>query len=809
VSVTAGVVGTYPGRGHDEMLAADGAVHAGWSDLAALLDQSSPAGLAAFTRRLLADEGVTYRPPGGEDEQPWALDPLPLPLDGPTWAGLEAGVAQRALLLDRLLADVYGPRLTLRTGLLPVEVVFGHPGYVHGWARATPRPRELFLAGTDLVRTPEGWRVLGDRVQAPSGAGYALANRRIVTRVLAAVRRDAQIQRLGPFFDAMRRGLEELAPAADRARVVLLTPGPQSETAFEQALLASRLGFPLVLGSELTVREGRVWRRTMGGAGRLEPVDVILRRVDARWLDPLDLRHDSHLGVPGLLEAARLGTVAIVNGIGSGVAENPGLLPFLPALAQALLDEPLTLQSARTWWCGDPTGRSHVLARMADLLIKPIARGEGRATLDGAALTTAERAALAARIEAEPHAWIGQEPQRQSTAPVIAADGTLDAQRLVLRTFAVAAGGGFQVLPGGLAEAGVRGDTVAKDVWVSGRPTQAATSAVAMVGAEAVGALSPRVAADLFWLGRYAERAEGTARLLRAVADRFADFHSSPEPAGGEALDVLLRAATAVTATPEGTPLHTLLTDRDLPGSLAYAVHRLTAAAQAVREQLSTDTWLVLGRLDSVLVELAAAGPNGADASRALSRVLEGLLALTGLAAESHVRDAGWHLHDAGKRVERAQHVAALVAATLCEPGLPAADGLVLESVLITAESVVTYRRRHRTGLDAVLELLITDPDNPRSIGYQADRLRQDVAHVPGPDGGVLAALVAVEGRLAGLRPADLAAIGPDGTRTQLRRTLAGLEQDLSAFAEVLEGARFAPGAPPRPLGPVAAIGGA
>jgi uncharacterized circularly permuted ATP-grasp superfamily protein/uncharacterized alpha-E superfamily protein len=753
---------------------------------AALLDRTPPADLAATTRRLLADEGVTYRPPG-EDEQPWALDPLPLSLTAATWAELEAGVAQRALLLDRLLADLYGPRLTLRTGLLPVEVVLGHPGYVHGWARATPRPRELFLAGTDLVQTPEGWRVLGDRVQAPSGAGYALANRRIVSRVLAAVRRDAQIRRLGPFFDAMRRGLEELA--TDRARVVLLTPGPRSETAYEQALLASRLGFPLVLASELTVREGRVWQRAMGGAGRLEPVDVILRRVDAAWCDPLDLRQDSHLGVPGLLEAARLGTVAVVNGLGSGVAENPGLLPFLPAAARALLDEPLALPGAPTWWCGEPTGRSHVLAHLADLLVKPIARGEGRATVDGAALTTAERAELAARIEAEPHAWVGQEPQRPSTAPVVAPDGSLDDRPLVLRTFAVAAGGAFRVLAGGLAEAGA----VAKDVWVSGATVSVA--APPTVGAEAP--LSPRVAADLFWLGRYAERAEGTARLLRAVADRFADFRSTREPAGGEALDVLLRAATAVTTTPPGTPLHALVVDRDLPGSLAYAVHRLTGAAQAVREQLSTDTWLVLGRLEAVLADVTPAG----DTSGALSQVLEGLLALAGLAAESHVRDPGWHLTDAGRRVERAQHVAALVAATLCAPGLPAADGLVQESVLFATESLVTARRRRRTGLDALLELLITDPDNPRSIAYQADRLRQDVAHVPGPDGGVLAALVAVERRLAQLQPVDLVRLGPDGTRDRLRSGLLGLGGDLARFADVLESTRFAPGAPPRPLG--------
>lgn len=781
---------------HDEMLAANGRVRPAWSDLAEQLDRTGPVALAAETRRLVADEGVTYRPPG-EEEQPWALDPLPLPLDAATWTTLEAAVAQRARLLDLLLADLYGPRLTLRTGLLPVEVVRGHPGFVPGWVRdrdAPPR-RELFLAGTDLIRTPDGWRVLGDHVQAPSGAGYALANRRVVTRVLPAVRRRARVQRLGPFFDAMRRGLEELAPGSDRPRVVLLTPGPLGETAYEQALLASRLGFPLVLGSELTVRDGRVWQRTLR---RPEPVDVILRRVDAAWCDPLDLRQDSQLGVPGLLEAARGGTVVVVNGIGSGVAENAGLLPFLPALADALLDEPLALPSATTWWCGDPVGRAHVLARLPALLVKPLARGEGRATVVGAALSGAERAELAARIEDEPYAWVGQEPQEQSTVPVVGSFG-LTARPLVVRTFAVASGEGFRVLPGGLAEAGVRGDTVAKDVWVVGRAPVVSAPLVPLPEPEGAGTLSPRVAADLFWLGRYAERAEDTARLLRAVADRVTDFQTSPEPAGGEAVQVLLRATSAATATPPGTDLFALVTDRDRPGTLAYAVHRLTGAAQAVREQLSTDTWLVLGRLDVVLGTLAGAGPDGADVSRALSRVLEGLLALAGLTAESLVRDAGWCLLDAGRRVERAQHVTTLVGATLCDAARPA-DPLVQESVLIIAESLITHRRRRRESVDALLELLVTDRANPRSVAFQLARLREDLAAVPGHDGGAGAALAVVEGRVTRARPVALARRGAGGTRTELQRLTAGLGTELARFAEVLEAGRFAPVAPPRPL---------
>jgi uncharacterized circularly permuted ATP-grasp superfamily protein len=321
----------------DEMRTATGDVRPLWTGLAGVLDAAGPAGLAARradTERLLADDGVAYHPPGAEAEQLWELDPLPLILDGADWSSLQVAVAQRAELADRLLADLYGPRDTIRRGLVPVEVVDGHPGYLHAWRRpagTVPR-RELFLCGVDLGRSPDGWVVLDDRVQAPSGAGYAMANRRVVARVLSALHRRSRIRRLGPFFEAMRADLAAEVPGADGPRTVLLTPGPHSETAYEQALLSSLLGVPLVLGSELTVRDGRVWQHTLG---RLEPVDVVLRRLDAQWCDPLDLRPDSRLGVPGLTEAARLGTVSVLNGLGSGVRLAAGRRG--PVLARPLL----------------------------------------------------------------------------------------------------------------------------------------------------------------------------------------------------------------------------------------------------------------------------------------------------------------------------------------------------------------------------------------------------------------------------------------------------------------------------------------
>ncbi|GAA1877313.1 circularly permuted type 2 ATP-grasp protein [Pseudonocardia ailaonensis] len=833
---------------YDEMRDASGAVRPLWTGLAGVVDSAGPEGLAArrgATVRLLADDGVAYHPPGAESEQLWELDPLPLILSTDEWGALERGVAQRAELLDRLLVDLYGPRTVITGGVLPVEVVDGHPGYLHAWRRTEGEPatptigtagdllsrRELFLAAVDLGRSPDGWVVLDDRVQAPSGAGYAMANRRVVARVLSALHRRSRIRRLGPFFEALRAGLR-----TDEQRVVLLNPGPDSETAYEQALLSSLLGVPLVLGSELTVREGRVWQHTLG---RLEPVDVVLRRLDAEWCDPLDLRPDSRLGVPGLVEAARTGAVSVLNGLGSGVAENPGLIPYLPALCRALLGEDLLLPGPPTWWCGDPLALSHVREHAAELVLGPIARGsadgpaggsgsELRFPVRGGDLTAAQRAELLDRIAAEPHAWTAQREIPLSTAPTITPTGAA-ARPVVLRTFAVASGSGWEVLDGGLASVsagpGVRplegAATLAKDVWVVGdRPERAlpgpATEITAQVPA---GGVSPRVAEDLFWLGRYAERAEDTARLLRAVTDRWADFQNTPEPAGADALRALLLATSEITRTqpgfadPDTLPdppspgreeLRSLLCDRDRPGTLGFAVHRLTRAAQAVRELLPTDTWLVLGRLDTALARIAA-DPDLDDGavSGGLNRILEGLLALAGIVTESLVRDAGWRLLDTGRRVERAQHVVALLAATLCAAPRGPADRLVVESVTIVAESVITHRRRHagRPGVAPTLDLLLADRENPRAVAYQLDRLTDDLAHLPGPVPGSLDATVR---RLA---EADLPAVAArdaaDGTRPGLAALLAGLTADLDRLAVDIGAAHFAPVLGPRPYDPL------
>lgn len=821
----------------DEMVGFHGRVRRGWRELSAVAETLGPLGLAAAkaeAARLLDEDGVTYRPLGAPEEQIWGLDPLPIFLDEAEWAVLERGLIQRSELLDRLLHDLYGPRISLRSGALPVEVVHAHPGFLRAWdGVGGGAARQLFLAAADLGRGQDGsWCVVADRVQAPSGAGYAMANRRVVSRVLPALHRQSEIHRLGPFFHAMRIGLEQLAPpTAEAPRAVLLTPGTQSETAFEQAYLSTLLGYPLVRGRDLVVAEGRVWQQTLG---RLEPVDVILRRVDSAYCDPLDLRPDSELGVPGLLEAARAGTVSVVNGLGSGVLENPALLPFLPGLCQLLLDEPLRLKSVPTWWCGDSAGLTKVRSELAELIIKPLARGIGRTHINGWELSADQRDDLLRRIEAEPYAWVGQEALACSTAPSVVADD-LYPQDLTLRTFAVAAGSTFQVMTGGLGQVRThhggltqrQAPPTSKDVWIRntrGAPTVEPWVREATPSQILPLTISPRVTEDMFWFGRYAERAEDTARLLRAVNDRWADFHNSPEYTGAAALAVLLETLTAVTATKPGFlgvnadtrfagragDLIALILDEHRPGTLAYAVRRLTEVAGDVREILSTDTWLVLGSLERELAALrakVAGGPPGltSDTPTAIAHVLEGLLALSGLIAESLVRDAGWRFCEIGRRLERALHVTSLLTATMTREGSPQTDSLVVESVLIAAESIITYRRRYqaRAGVATVLDLLLCDRENPRAIAYQLDRLGEALERIPAETeriAPVRDALAEIRARIRAADTTALAQTGQNGARPELRATLADLTTRLAALALDIERIFFVHATPQRPL---------
>jgi uncharacterized circularly permuted ATP-grasp superfamily protein/uncharacterized alpha-E superfamily protein len=784
----------------------------------------------AETDLLLADHGVTY---GTDDAAPsatgWHLDPVPVIIDELEWTSLDTALVERAQVLDEVLVDLYGPRRWLTDALLPPEIVLAHPGFLRAVdGLRLPASRELVLTATDLTRDASGgWVAIADRTQAPSGAGYAMEDRRVVARVRSGVYRQASIQRLGPFFHALKLALQDAAPAgATSPRVVLLTSGPHSETAFDQSYLAAMLGLPMVEGSDLLVREGRVW---MQGLDALEPVDVILRRVDADYCDPLELRADSRLGVPGLVRALRAGSVSVVNPLGSSVLENPALLAHLPRLARVVLGHDLALPTPPTHWCGDETARAHVLAHLDRLVLKPTVRGSRAGTVLGWTLDRAAREALAARIAADPGAWVGQEPVGEPWATDIPA--------AVLRTFAVAANvrstaAGMSVAPDPSQQVVSSAlGAVAKDVWVLSSETGALAdpwlNGPGDAGPQrAVSGISPRTAENMFWLGRYAERAGDTVRLLRALVDRWNDYHHSPRSTGGRALGALLTAADVATpatwpgATTRTAPLdlRSLLLDRSSARSVAWSVRSLADAASAVRDQLSGDSWLPLASMERSLARARSearsvvdplteqASAETAGMQPVLDRVLEALLALAGIGAESMVRDAGWRLLDTGRRLERAQHLIESLAATLTDVRPAAVDALVIESVLITHESVLTYRRRNQgpASVAGVLDLLLVDPTNPRSLAFQLDRLRDDLADVPTP----LRApdlrdrlLQDVTDVLTELDPVAVAAlVTDDGRRHHLAETLDSMRWRLRALADEIALVHFAQPVPSRTL---------
>ncbi|HET19294.1 MAG TPA: hypothetical protein ENO16_01620, partial [Chromatiales bacterium] len=550
---------------YDESQAGAGQLRPHWHSLMQDLEEVGAESLEEFrqeAQRLFRENGVTYtvyEDPQGT-ARPWTIDPVPLLIDPDEWDSIEAGLVQRSRLFDLILKDIYGEQTLIRDGLLPLELVYAHAGFLRPCVGIRPPGKHsLVLSAINLARGPDGrmW-VIDDRTQAPSGAGYALENRTVIKRVMPELFQKYPVQLLSRYFHGLRAGLASLAPHnQDDPLVVVLTPGPFNETYFEQAYLAAYLGYPLVQGDDLTVRDNRVWLKSIEG---LRQVDVILRRLDDSFCDPLELRSGSRLGVAGLVQAARQGHVAIANPIGASVLENPALLAFLPGIARHLLGEKLRLPSVATWWCGQPRERQFVLQNLAKLVIKPIHRSFGQHALFGGSLSAGQLDELRARIEAKPHLYVGQEQVSFSTAPSLV-DGRIAPRHTIIRTFLVATDDGYVAMPGGLTRSAPQEGALAvsnrlggvsKDTWVLARTPQPYVSLWKQPRANQLipplgGPLPSRAADNLFWTGRYLERTELAARLMRTTLRKLLEVRNLEGPGAQGCLHGLLRALTHVT----------------------------------------------------------------------------------------------------------------------------------------------------------------------------------------------------------------------------------------------------------------------
>ncbi|MGD1237634.1 circularly permuted type 2 ATP-grasp protein [Mycobacterium seoulense] len=819
-----------PSAGYDEFVDRDGNVRPAWAELADTIAERGRAGLdrlRSVVRGLIDSDGITYTdvdPGHGLEPRPWILDTLPLVLSAAEWEALEAGLVQRSRLLDAVLADLYGPRSLLTEGVLPPELLFAHPGYVRAAnGIEVPGHHQLFLHACDVSRLPDGtFRVNADWTQAPSGAGYALADRRVVAHSIPDLYERIVPRPTTPFAQALRLALIDAAPDdAQDPVVVVLSPGIFSETAFDQAYLATLLGFPLVESADLVVREGKLWMRSLG---TLKRVDVVLRRVDADYTDPLDLRADSRLGVAGLVEACHRGTVTVVNTLGSGILENPGLLRFLPKLSDRLLSEAPLLQTAPVYWGGIAAERSHLLANLSSLLVKSTIGGK---THVGPTLSSYQLAQLAARVEKMPWQWVGQELPQFSSAPTDHA-GVLSSAGVGIRLFNVAQRGGYAPMIGGVGYVLAPGPAAytlqtvaAKDVWV--RPTERARAEAvslpspvppAKTAAGTWGVSSPRVLSDLFWIGRYGERAESMARLLLVARDRFHVYRHQQHTEESECVPVLMAALARITGADTGTDdgaddgagdgaemiavapstLWSLTVDPDRPGSLLQSVEGLALAARAVRDQMSNDTWMVLAGVERALAQRREPPDSLAEADALLAsaqvQTLSGMLTLAGVAGESMVRDVGWTMMDIGKRIERGLWLTALLRATLTAVRGPAAEQTIIEATLVACESSVIYRRRTvgKVSVAAVAELMLFDAQNPRSLLYQVERLRTNLKDLPGASGSSRPERLVEEigTLLRRSHPAELEVVSADGLRAELADLLGAVDAGLRELAEVI-----------------------
>jgi uncharacterized circularly permuted ATP-grasp superfamily protein/uncharacterized alpha-E superfamily protein len=831
------------GTGYDEFVDAAGNIRPSWTELARVVGERGRSGLdrlRAVVRGLVDNDGITFieidrngeavtNGDGAAVPGAWHLDALPLLISAADWDTLESGLVQRSRLLDAVLADLYGPRRSITAGVLPPQLLFAHPGYVRA-ARGIEIPgrHQLFLHGCDVSRGADGaFRVNADWTHAPSGAGYALADRRVVAHTIPDMYERIGPRPTSPFAQALRLALIDAAPeAAEDPVVVVLSPGIHSETAFDQAYLASVLGFPLVESADLVVRDGKLWMRSLG---TLKRVDVVLRRVDALYADPLDLRADSRLGVVGLVEVQRRGAVTVVNTLGSGILESPGLLRFLPELAERLLGETPLLETAPVYWGGTDLERSHLLTNLASLLIRPTTGGDA---IVGPGLSSGQLASLAARIEATPWQWVGQELPQFSSAPTDHYHGGLSAASVGMRLFTVAQRGGYAPMVGGLGyvlapgNAAYKLNTVAaKDIWVRPParasaeriPTVPAVELPAITASGTQGVSSPRVLSDLFWMGRYGERAEDLARLLIVTRERYHEYRYRQDMDGSECVPVLLAALGEITGTDTGAgssyaelvarapeALWAVTVDRHRAGSLAQSVERLSLAARSVRDQMSNDTWMVLGAVERALAGHSEYPPaaNGLSANAddtllasAHAQTLAGMLAMSGVAAESMVHDVGWTMMDIGKRIERGLALAALLRATLAVVRSPASEQTIIESTLVACESSVIYRRRTlgKVSVAAVAELVLFDADNPRSLVFQLERLRTNLKALPGSSGSSRPERIVDEmsTRLRRLDPAALAGVTLEGTRAELVGLLNGMHKALRDLSVVITAAHL------------------
>lgn len=739
---------------YDEMLDSDKAVRSHWQGLIENLEKMGMEPLLAKQKEIdwrLEDNGVTYNvynDPGGMN-RPWKLDPIPLVVSEEEWSAVEAGLRQRSRLLNLIYKDIYSEQKILTEGLLPMEVVYAHSGFLrelHGLGG------ELVMHAADMARGPDGkfW-ILGDRTQAPSGLGYAIENRLTMNGAMHELYDGISVKRLYHFFETFKSQFEGQHGAGKLN--VLLTPGPHNETYFEHAYLSSFLGFTLVQGQDLLAKNGAVWLKSLKGLRR---IDTILRRVDESYCDPLELRPDSQLGVAGLVQAIRRGGVRVVNPLGSGVLENPGLNPFMSELARYFLGEELLLPQIATWWCGQPNEKNFVLDNLGRLIVKTIDRSDAKGIYVGQKLSETERETLRKRILAQPHRYVGQEEVAFATCPTLIRE-KLHPGKAVVRAYTILHEGEESVMPGALVRVGIGDDASilsnqfggsSKDLWVLGESMDAPfiNFFKPKGGHENSLETIPSLRAEnLFWLGRYLMRSILTARMIRMSLKYMTNVSRYDQNANRKTQEVLTKALTHLTMTYPGflnedepvlpfDEIWSILSRRGRIGSLAQTVSMLAEGNSAVRNLLPMEAWRIFERMIREWEQFCRGEkPLARVMIHNLDKLLMHMMAYKELIQESLFAEQGLLLYEIGACIERSQLLISKTRALLIPAYDPLSEYEILESFLSSCESLNAYRARYRSSFELrnVIEFSLLDGYFPKSLISETDALLKMLPQLP------------------------------------------------------------------------------
>ncbi len=828
----------------DEAVGEDGEFARHWQTLINKLSELSCDdlnGRANEAHRLLQEYGMI-----DQERQHWRLDPLPMVLSEEDWQFLEQGVIQRQQLLNQIYQDLYGEQKLLTQGLLPANLIRRHKGYlrerVMGTAQGT---QSLFISAVDIGRDRFGqFKVLADHCQCPNGIGMLLENRMINRRVMGEAFNECGVRRVTRFFRILQETINQQLEGARDPKVVLLSPGPDHPNYSEHAYLASYMGYTLVRSADLTVRKGKVWLKTLRG---LRLVDVIIRWVKDSDIDSLELPEYSPHGIPGLLQAVRAGNVKVFNPLGAGLVESPALMPYLPDIAQALQGKPLLLDSVQVNWLGE-----HPVDPAAELLNLS---GEPVAEM---AQAVSERAqAVSETIQIGTEAFNGENylnrfPISLTQAPFWY-QGRLVSRPMFLRIFVINSPSGVYVMPGAICQSlpiqGFDGETETdhaysgqdssaiknlysdkntgsvsstadqdvqiKDTWIrSSQPIQELNAQkkrnrnpdLALVE----GSVPSRTAENLYWLGRYLERAESTVRLLRQITEKHSEASAAADInftamverfAQGVRGGYLLYPYSCQPCSDEqgpGSVSQTIidgLNNQQWAGALVQTLDAFYASAYEVRDLLSDDSWRFVDDLKDEINSLKKhriSGTSRAIQAR-LDRIIGYLMAFNGSTSDSMPNSNGWFMLEIGRRIERSQQLLAMLHYTLGQELTDSQYNLILDETLSSQLSLVTYRRRYRIyqSVESAVELLILDGEYPRSLVYQLKQLQQLSQQLPPKkrpglleehDKALLKAITACQ-----LTDREsLAELDESGQRTGLSQLIQQINSQLDAFGDML-----------------------